>query len=189
MEHLAALRAIPGLTVIRPADATETAKAWCQALKTTDHPVALILSRQKLPILESALEDQTLQLGAYILSDCEGTPDMTLIASGSEVHLALEAQQELAQDKIAARVVSMPSWELFEMTAADYKRQVLPPSVKVRLAVEAGIGMGWEKYVGDQGDIICMTGFGASAPGPVVMEKFGFTTANVVARAKKLLGR
>jgi len=189
VEHVAALRAIPGLTVIRPADATETAKAWCQALKTTDHPVALILSRQKLPILESALEDQTLQLGAYILSDCKGTPDIILIASGSEVQLVLAAQKELAEDKIAARVVSMPSWELFEKTGADYKREVLPPAVKVRLAVEAGIAMGWEKYVGDQGDVISMSGFGASAPGPVVMEKFGFTTANVVARAKKLLGR
>ncbi|MCP3954996.1 MAG: transketolase [Desulfobacterales bacterium] len=189
VEHVAALRAIPGLTVIRPADATETAKAWCQALQTTDHPVALILSRQKLPILESALEDQTLQQGAYILSDCEGTPDMILIASGSEVQLVLEAQKELARDKIAARVVSMPSWELFERTAPDYRRQVLPPTVKVRLAVEAGITMGWEKYVGDQGDVIGMTGFGASAPGSVVMEKFGFSTANVVARAKKLLGR
>ncbi len=189
VEHVTALRTIPGLTVIRPADATETAKAWCQALKTTDHPVALVLSRQKLPILESALEDQTLQLGAYILSDCEGTPDIILMASGSEVQLVIEAQKDLVRNKIAARVVSMPSWELFEMTSADYKRQVLPPEVKIRLAVEAGIAMGWEKYVGDQGDVISMTGFGASAPGPVVMEKFGFTTANVVARAKKLLGR
>lgn len=189
VEHLAALRAIPGLDVIRPADATETAKAWCQALKTTDRPTALILSRQKLPILKSSLNDQTLQLGAYILSDCAGTPDIILIASGSEVHLALAAQKELAQDKIAARVVSMPSWELFEMTGSDYKRQVLPPAVKTRLAVEAGISMGWEKYVGDSGDVICMTGFGASAPGPVVMEKFGFSTANVVERAKKLLER
>ena len=133
VEHLAALRAIPGLTVIRPADATETAKAWCQALQTTDHPVALVLSRQKLPILESDLKNQTLQQGAYILSDCEGIPDILLIASGAEVHLTLAAQQELARDAIAARVVSMPSWELFEATSADYKREVLPPGVKIRL--------------------------------------------------------
>ena len=189
VEHLASLRAIPGLTVIRPADATETAKAWCRAVKTSDHPVALILSRQKLPILDSSINDQTLQLGAYVLADCEGTPDIILIASGSEVCLVLEAQKELSLDNIAARVVSMPSWELFEMTSDDYKRQVLPPSVKTRLAVEAGIPMGWEKYVGDNGDVISMTGFGASAPGSVVMEKFGFTTDNVVARAKKLLGK
>ncbi len=189
VEHLASLRAIPGLIVIRPADATETAKAWCQALKTTGNPVALILSRQKLPILDSAIDDQTLQLGAYVLSDCDGTPDIILIASGSEVHLAVEAQKELALEKIAARVVSMPSWELFEMTSNDYKRQVLPPAVKTRLAVEAGIPMGWEKYVGDNGAVIGMPGFGASAPGSVVMEKFGFTTANVVARAKNLLGK
>ena len=189
VEHLASLRAIPGLTVIRPADATETAKAWCQAVKTSDHPVALILSRQKLPILDSSINDQTLQLGAYVLADCEGTPDIILIASGSEVCLVLEAQKELALDNIAARVVSMPSWELFEMTSDDYKRQVLPPAVKTRLAVEAGIPMGWEKYVGDNGDIIGMTAFGASAPGSVVMEKFGFTTDNIVARAKKLLGK
>ncbi len=189
VEQLASLRAIPGLTVIRPADATETAKAWCQALETNNHPVALILSRQKLPILDSALEDQTLQQGAYVLSDCQGTPDIILIASGSEVHLVLEAQKDLAREKIAARVVSMPSWELFERTTDDYKRQVLPPAVKTRLAVEAGIPMGWEKYVGDNGAVIGMTGFGASAPGSVVMEKFGFTAANVVARAKKLLGR
>jgi len=189
VEHLASLRAIPGLTVIRPADATETAKAWCQAVKTSDHPVALILSRQKLPILDSSINDQTLQLGAYVLADCEGTPDIILIASGSEVCLILEAQKELALDNIAARVVSMPSWELFEMSSDDYKRQVLPPAVKTRLAVEAGIPMGWEKYIGDNGDVIGMTGFGASAPGSVVMEKFGFTTDNIVARSKKLLGK
>ncbi len=189
VEHLAALRAIPGLTVIRPADATETAKAWCQALQTTDQPVALLLSRQKLPILDSVLKDQTLQLGAYVLSDCEGTPDIILMASGAEVHLTLEAQKTLALEGITARVVSMPSWELFEMTSPDYQQQVLPAAVKTRLAVEAGIPMGWEKYVGDSGDIIGMTGFGASAPGSVVLEKFGFSADNVVARAKKLLGR
>jgi len=189
VEHLAALRAIPGLTVIRPADATETAKAWCQALQTGDHPVALILSRQKLPILESSLKDKTLQQGAYILSDCEGAPDILLMASGSEVHLVLEAQKELAADGIAARVISMPSWELFEKTGSGYQRQVLPPDVKKRLAVEAGISMGWEKFVGDEGAVVSMRSFGASAPGPVVMKKFGFSVAHVVSRARDLLGR
>jgi len=189
VEHLAALRAIPGLTVIRPADATETARAWGQALKTTDHPVALILSRQKLPILESSDADQTLELGAYVLVDTDGTPDIILIASGSEVHLVLAAQETLAKEGIAARVVSMPSWELFEMTSPDYQREILPPSVKSRLAVESGIPMGWEKYVGSVGAVIGMNGFGASAPGSVVMEKFGFTVDRVVAGAKKLLDR
>ena len=142
VEHLAALRAIPGLTVIRPADATETARAWGQALKTTDHPVALVLSRQKLPVLEDPGTDQTLELGAYILADCDGTPDIILIASGSEVHLALAAREELSREEIAVRVVSMPSWELFERSSVDYQHQVLPPSVKKRLAVESGIPMG-----------------------------------------------
>ena len=189
VEHLAALRAIPGLAVIRPADATETARAWCQALKTNDQPVALVLSRQKLPILEDTGADQTLELGAYILADCDGTPDIIMIASGSEVHLALAARDELAAENIAVRVVSMPSWELFERTSVDYQHQVLPPSVKKRLAVESGIAMGWEKYVGSEGTVISMNGFGASAPGSVVMEKFGFTTDRVVAGAKELLGR
>jgi len=189
VEHLAALRAVPGLTVIRPADATETARAWCQALKTTDHPVALVLSRQKLPILESSDADQTLELGAYVLADTDGTPDIILIASGSEVHLALAAREDLAKEDITARVVSMPSWELFEMTSPDYQRLVLPPTVKIRLAVEAGIPMGWEKYVGSEGAVVGMQSFGASAPGSIAMEKFGFTTDRVVARAKELLGR
>jgi transketolase len=189
VEHLASLRAIPGLTVIRPADATETAEAWRLAVTTTDRPVALALTRQKLAVLDRDTLPAASELtnGAYILADTDGRPDIILLASGSEVHLILEAQKQLAEKGVKARVVSMPSWELFEATPADYKDAVLPAGVTARLAVETGLPMGWERYVGSAGAIIGMDGFGASAPGPVVQEKFGFTVANVVARALALV--
>jgi transketolase len=189
VEQIASLRTIPGLTVIRPADASETVKAWRQAVKATDGPVALILSRQKLPLLdtnENTSEDGFAN-GAYILVDSDGKPDVILIASGSEVHIALEAGKTLSNRGIPARVVNMPSWELFEKTSQEYKDKVLLPDVKARIAIEAGVSMGWERYVGSNGAIISMPGFGASAPGGTVMEKFGFTSDNIIQKASELL--
>jgi len=189
VEHLAALRTIPGLTVIRPADANETAEAWRQAVLATSGPVALILSRQKLPVLEKAAAGSGLANGAYVLAHTVGKPDLILIASGSEVHLAIEAAGRLAAKGVAARVVSMPSWELYEKTSRSYKDSVLLPEVTARLAVEAGSPMGWERYVGPTGAVIGIKGFGASAPGSTLMEKFGFTADHVVEKALGLLSR
>ena len=187
VEHLASLRAIPNLLVIRPCDANETVAAWCQAIRTNDRPVALLFSRQNLPVLPPAMTGDGLARGGYILSDCEGKPDILLIGTGAEVHLALKAQTLLAEKGVAARVVNLPSWELFENNAEAYKNEVLPPEVTARLAVEAGIRMGWERYVGTRGDVVCMDGFGASAPGGTVLQKFGFTAENVFSRAMALL--
>jgi transketolase len=192
IEHLAALRAIPHLTVIRPADANETVVAWRVALTQSRGPVALVLTRQNLPIFDRTqmAAADGLEQGAYILLDAaEGPPEIILIASGSEVSLAVEAQQQLAQQGLRVRVVSMPSWELFDDQPQAYRDAVLPPAVSMRLAIEAGVPLGWRDYVGPGGNIIGLTRFGASAPGPVVMEKLGFNVANVVARALKLLGR
>ncbi len=187
VEHLASLRAIPGITVIRPADASETARAWRQAIKTTTGPVALILSRQKLPVLKLNLLEDGLEKGAYVLADCDGNPDIILIATGSEVHVILEAKARLLEKGVAARVVSMPSWELFENTSQNYKDRVLLPNVPIRLAVEAGSPMGWCKYVGSSGAVIGINRFGASAPGGVIMEKYGFTPDHVVEKVLELL--
>ncbi|MBW2574632.1 MAG: transketolase [Deltaproteobacteria bacterium] len=189
VEQLASLRAIPGLTVIRPGDASETAQAWRYAVKNTRGPVALILSRQKLPVLNRDTIENSLTDGAYILEDCESKPDIILIGTGSEVHIALEAQKRLALENIAARVVSMPSWELFEQTPQEYKDHVLLPDVTLRLAVEAGSPMGWERYVGNSGAIIGIKGFGASAPGGTVMEQFGFTSENILQKTMELLNK
>jgi transketolase len=192
IEHLAALRAIPQLTVIRPADANETMVGWRVALTQRHGPVALVLTRQNLPIFDRAQMGAAdgLERGAYILLDTEGAmPDIILIASGSEVALAAEAREQLAQQGIRARLVSMPSWELFEQQPQAYRETVLPPTVRKRLAIEAGVPQGWRDYVGPEGDIIGLTRFGASAPGAVVMDKLGFNAPNVVARALKLLGR
>jgi transketolase len=169
------------LTVIRPADATETAAAWRVALQTTTGPVALILSRQNLPVLDRQKLPPADELahGAYVLSAPEGAPQAILIATGSEVHLAVKAQGLLAAKGVAASVVSMPSWELFEKMPQNYRDAVLPPNVSVRIAVEAGIGMGWERYTGASGAMVGMFSFGASAPGATLMEKFGFTAERV----------
>ncbi|MCP4682148.1 MAG: transketolase [Desulfobacterales bacterium] len=188
VEHLASLRLIPNLTVIRPGDATETAAAWQKAIKTSDSPVALILSRQKLPVLDVKNDiESKLSNGAYILKDSDNKPDIILIASGSEIHITLEAQKMLADKNISARVVSMPSWDLFEKTSQEYKNLVLPPSVTKRIAIEAGHPMGWERYVGNDSAIIGISGFGASAPGGTTMEKYGFTADNIVQTALELL--
>ena len=189
VEQLASLRAIPGLTVIRPAEATETAAAWRQAIRANNGPVALILSRQGLPVLNRKQYPSAAGLakGAYVLAESKGKPDMIIIATGSEVQLALEAQSRLAQKGIAARVVSMPSWELFEKASQKYRDSVLPPNIKARIAVEAGSPMGWERYVGRQDAIIGIDGFGASAPGGTVMAKYGFTVNNVVRKAMEIV--
>ncbi|MEK6572044.1 MAG: transketolase C-terminal domain-containing protein, partial [Bacteroidota bacterium] len=190
VEQLISLRSIPNLTVIRPADANETAQAWKVALEHKGGPVAIVLTRQKLPIIDQTkyASAEELAKGAYVLTDGKGkNPDIILIATGSEVWLALGAREELAKEKIQARVVSMPSWELFERQPKEYRESVLPPAVRKRLAVEAGSPMGWHKYVGDEGDILGITTFGASAPGDVVLKEYGFTVTNVVRRAKALV--
>jgi transketolase len=185
IEHLAALRTIPNLLDIRPADANETVEAWRVALQHRSGPVALFLTRQKLPVLDRGKLAPASELarGAYVLLDVPN-PDLILIASGSEVELALEAQALLAQEGVAARVVSMPSWKLFAAQPEGYRAGVLPPTVKARLAVEAGVGQGWHRYAGD---VVSVERFGASAPYKVLMEKYGFSPENIAARAKALL--
>jgi len=187
VEQLIGLRSVPNLTVIRPADANETAQAWRVALERG--PVALILTRQKIAIIdqEKYTKAAELEKGAYILSDSKTTPDIILIATGSEVELVLAAQEELKQQDIAARVVSMPSWELFEEQNDSYKEKIFPASIRKRLAVEAGSSLGWLRYVTDDGDVIGVNKFGESAPGEQVMAEYGFTVENVIKKAKALL--
>src|SRR5438876_10668108 len=191
VEHYAALRAIPQLWFVRPADATETVGAWKVALEREDGPVALALSRQKLPTLEETTREGV-ERGAYVLwesGEANGLPDLILIASGSEVHVVLEAAQRLDEQGVHGRVVSMPCWELFEAQGSEFRDQVLPPEAKARLSVEAGVALGWKQWVGDEGDSISIEHFGASAPGGLVLEKFGYTVDNVVARAVALRTR
>lgn len=185
IEHLAALRSIPNLTVVRPADANETVTAWKVALENKQGPVALVLSRQKLPILDHAVHAAAggLERGAYVLADASsGRIDVILIATGSEVALALEARTVLEGQGIGTRVVSMPSWELFDAQPQAYREAVLPPAITARLAIEAGVAQGWHRYVGPQGDILSIERFGASAPYKVLFQEFGFTPENVVKR-------
>ena len=191
VEQLISLRSIPNLMVIRPADANETAQAWKVAIEHKDGPVALILTRQSIPVIdqEKFTPATELEKGAYILSDSEKEPDIILIGTGSEVALLINAQEKLKAESISARVISMPSWELFEKQDQAYKEKVLPKSIKKRLAVEAGSILGWHKYVTDEGDIIGMTTFGESAPAEDLYKEFGFTTENVVAKAKALIGK
>lgn len=187
VEQLAMIRSIPGFTMFRPADARETAAAWVYAL-TADGPTALALTRQNLPLYEGT--GKSALKGAYILKEAsKKQPDILLLASGSEVELIYKAAEVLESKGIAARVVSMPSWELFEKQPASYKEQVLPKAVRARLAVEAACPFGWHKYVGLDGDTLCMEGYGASGPANQVFEKFGFNVENVVAKALKLLGK
>jgi transketolase len=184
--HVAALRAIPNLSVIRPADASEAAQAWQAALQRSDGPTALILTRQNVP--ELAVPSDAVQRGAYVQADASGAaPQMLLLASGSEVSVCLEAKALLEADGIPTRVVSMPSWDLFEQQDASYKASVLPPEVEARLSVEAASTLGWSRYVGTQGGSVGVDDYGASAPGTRVMEAFGFTPEAVAARAKALL--
>ena len=189
IEQLVSLRSIPNLTVIRPADANETAQAWRVAIEHLNGPVVIVLTRQNLPVIDQAKFTKATELerGAYILADTENEPDVILMGSGSEVNLLMDAREKLAAESIAARVVSMPSWELFEKQDAAYKEKVFPKQNKKRLAVEAGSTLGWHKYVTDEGDIIGMTTFGESAPADELFKLFGFTVDNVVARAKALV--
>ncbi len=191
VEHISSLRAIPRAIVIRPADANETAAAWQAAIEHKDRPVALILTRQGLPILDQEKYPSAKNLikGAYVLRDSKGTPELILIATGSEVGVTLKAADKLESEGIKVRVVSFPSWELFEEQSDDYKESVLPSSVKARLAVEAGVRHGWDRYVGKHGDVISIEKFGSSAPVEVVMEKYGYSADNIAARAKEVLGR
>ena len=183
VEHIASLRAIPGLNVVRPADANETAFAWKQALKTLDSPTALILSRQKLPTLDVSQKNGEFEYGAYIIKKIEN-PDMILIGTGSEVHICVQAADILSKDHgIKASVVSMPSWELFEKAPDSYKQIILPSDITKRVVVEAGISMGWEKYAGQDGKIIAIDKFGASAPGGTVLKEYGFSVDNIIDKA------
>ena len=189
VEQLIGLRSVHNVAVIRPADANETAQAWRVALEHSGGPVALILTRQNIPIIDQEKFEKAtnVEKGAYILSDCEGEAQLILMGSGSEVHLLLEAQEKLKEESIKARVVSFPSWELFDVQSADYKEKVLPKKVRSRLAVEAGSPIGWCKYVTDDGDVIGITKFGESAPAEQVMKEYGFSVENVIAKAKALL--
>ncbi len=189
VEQLIGLRTVPNMTVIRPADANETAQAWRVAIQHTDGPVALALTRQEIPVIDQNkyTTAKDLEKGAYILSDSEGTPDVILIASGSEVHLILKAQEELKKNHINARVVSMPSWNLFDKQSNEYKERVLPLSIRKRLAVEAGSPVGWMKYTTDDGEVIGIDRFGESAPAEEIMNEYGFTVENVVKTTKSLI--
>lgn len=191
VEHLMALRAIPNLTLIRPADANETAEAWKAVVRNTEGPTALVLTRQKLPIFDRSelTSARGLKRGAYVLRITDGTPDVLLIGTGSEVQHALGAAETLEQEGIQAQVVSMPSWELFAEQSETYKRKVLPPNITARVSIEAGVTSGWERFVGTEGARIGVDRFGASAPGDTVMEKYGITAEHVVKEAQRVVER
>ncbi|KZZ82738.1 transketolase [Bacillus sp. SJS] len=192
IEQLASLRAMPNLDVIRPADGNETAAAWKLAVTSKTSPTALVLSRQDLPTLEHSAElsGTGVEKGAYVVSPSQKEmADAILLASGSEVGLAVESQKALLKEGIDASVVSMPSWKRFEEQTEDYKRSVLPKDVKKRLAIEVASPLGWERYTGDEGDVLGINRFGASAPGETIMKEFGFTPENIVARVKALLNK
>jgi transketolase len=189
IEHLTALRAIPGLDVVRPADANETAAAWSLVLQNTDRPAGLILTRQNVPTFprgeEGFADTSGVAKGGYVLKDSDGRPDVILIGTGSEVQLAIEAQSQLAAEGIAARVVSMPCREWFDEQDQSYRDSVIPPGVKARVSVEAGVAFGWRDLVGDAGRSIGIDHYGASASGSVLFEEFGFTPHTVVTAAKE----
>jgi transketolase len=190
IEQLASLRAIPNLKVVRPCDANETVEAWKAALKSIDGPVALVLTRQSLPVLDRTVYAPAdgLQKGAYVLRDPQDSrPDLLLMASGSEVHIALAAAAVLSGKGIAVRVVSVPCWELFEEQPDEFRRMVLPPEVTARLAIEAGSPLGWHRYVGSRGRVIGLNQFGASAPYQELYDKFGLTADHVVEESLSLL--
>jgi transketolase len=191
IEQLASLRAIPNLTVMRPADANETAEAWRFAIEQKSGPVALALTRQSLPTLDRTKYTPAdgLSRGGYILSDTEDEkPDVVLMASGSEVHLALEAAEKIRKRGASARVVNMTSWELFDKQPDDYRNRVLPPEMGARVAIEAGVPHGWHRYAGDRGEVLAINRFGASAPYKVLFEKFGLTADRVAEKALELIG-
>jgi transketolase len=188
VEHLASLRAIPGLTVIRTADANETAEAWKIAIMHKHGPIAIILTRQQVPIIDRTKYASATGIykGAYILADSKGDPQIIIIATGSEVHIGLEAHEKLFSEGIRSRVVNMPSWELFEEQDEKYKETILPPGIP-KISVEAGSSQGWHKYTGSNGVVIGIDHFGASAPGKVLLREFGFTSEEIIKNAKKIL--
>jgi len=188
VEHLASLRAIPGLTVIRPSDANETASAWAYALQQVEGPVALVLSRQNLPVFEETKQNiNDLAKGAYVLTETNDNPELIFIATGSEVALAVSAKTQLESEGTSVRVVAMPSWELFNKQSKEYQEHILPESVSKRISLEMGISLGWERFAGPKGKVLAIDTFGASGTGADVMKLFGFTEENVVAQAKELL--
>ncbi|HHL40367.1 MAG TPA: transketolase [Deltaproteobacteria bacterium] len=191
VEHLAALRAVPGMTVIRPADAEETKEAWRTALRDVKGPVALVLTRQKVPLIDRTryAGAEGVRRGAYVLADCAAEPELIIIATGSEVHIAIEACEALADEGVRVRLVNMASRELFERQDPAYRESVLPRNVRRRLAVEAASSFGWGEYVGLDGAAISIDRFGASAPAPTLFEKFGFTAENIKTQALRLLGK
>ena len=190
IEHAAALRAMPNLEVIRPADANETAAAWRYALTHRDAPVALLLSRQNLPVMAGTEDPAKLERGAYVLADApDGKPDVILIGAGSEVSVAMAARDLLAAQGVPARVVSMPCWELFEAQDADYREAVLPPEITARVTVEAGVTQGWERYAGSAGATIGINRFGESGKGPAVMAHLGITPEHVAEVALAVVGK
>jgi transketolase len=189
IEHLAALRAIPGLDVVRPADANETAAAWKATLEKTDGPVGFALSRQNLPVIDPAKAADAVK-GGYVLEEgSSGMPAVILIATGSEVSLAMQARERLEAEGTSTRVVSMPCREWFDKQHRSYQQTVLPPDVKARVSIEAGVSQGWREVVGEAGEIIAIDHFGASAEGNVLFEQFGFTPDNVVAAAHAAFDR
>jgi transketolase len=192
IEHLSALRAIPGLDVVRPADANETTWAWRLAMEHTDRPTALCLTRQNLPVFDRATMAAAdgVERGGYVLADASnGAPKVILIGTGSEVQLCVTARERLEADGVPTRVVSMPCQEWFRAQDTAYRTQVLPSSVKARVSVEAGVAMSWHDLVGEAGECVSIEHFGASAPYQVLFEKFGFTADNVVAAARASLSR
>jgi transketolase len=190
VEHMAALRAIPNLNVIRPADANEVREAWCAAVGRRDGPTALVFSRQNVPTFDRGFfaPAEGLHRGAYVLADMgDNSPEIILMASGSEVSLIVEAGVRLVMEGISLRLVSFPSWELFAGQEQEYRDAVLPPAVTARLAVEAGVSQGWERWVGESGKVISVESYGASAPYKIIFENFGFTVENVITQAKSQL--
>ncbi|MFA9557987.1 transketolase [Evansella sp. AB-rgal1] len=189
VEQLPALRAMPGVSVIRPGDANETVAAWQLALESKDEPTALVLTRQGLPTIDGTKESayEGVKKGAYVISEANGDKDGILLATGSEVHLAVEAQKVLEKDGIFVSVVSMPSWDRFEKQSKEYKESVIPSNVKARLGIEMAVPLGWERYTGDHGSVLGINGFGASGEGGVVVKEYGFSVENVVAQFKQLL--
>jgi transketolase len=190
VEHIASLRLIPNLAIVRPADANETAVAWREIL-TRDKPVGLALSRQNLPVFERSASNSAdgVAKGAYVIAEPKSAPDVILIATGSEVHVAIEASRILAEQNISARVVSAPCLEWFEEQSGSYKESVLPKNLRARVSIEAGVGAGWQKYVGDNGEIISLEHFGASASAGTLFKEYGFTAENIVAAAKRTIAR
>ena len=187
VETLASLRAIPNLVVFRPADGNECSAAYKYAVENRKYPTLIAFTRQGVPNLAASSIENGMK-GGYVAIDCDGTPDLILIGTGSEVGLCVDAAAKLTEDGKKVRVVSLPSWELFDAQSNEYKESVLPAAVTKRLSVEAAIPMGWAKYVGAEGASLAADSFGASAPGGVMMEKFGFTVDNVVAKAKAVMG-